>query len=154
MVYKNEIGFSNIRIPNEGADLLYRYSTSNTFPEEVFVHEFLHSLERLELENKSQLPELHAYEEYNYTESPTEGLKKWYTDYMTAQIGDNKLGLNRNAYKNKPIHESCFKNSTDLTKEKFYEPNGLVEEVKALIEKLNEFINTKTEGNYNGSIRV
>ena len=63
-MYKNDIGFSNIRIPNEKADLLYRYSDANTFPEEVFVHEFLHNLERVDKEYGNEIPELHDYEKY------------------------------------------------------------------------------------------
>ena len=41
------IGFSNIRLPNDSKSYIYKYNTQiNTFPEEVFLHEFLHSLER------------------------------------------------------------------------------------------------------------
>lgn len=36
------IGFSNIRLPNSSGNYLYKYSETNKFPEEVFVHEFLH----------------------------------------------------------------------------------------------------------------
>ena len=41
------IGYSNIRLPNSSKSYIYRYDTRiNIFPEEVFLHEFLHSLER------------------------------------------------------------------------------------------------------------
>ena len=41
------IGYSNIRLPNSSKSYIYKYdSRVNTFPEEVFLHEFLHSLER------------------------------------------------------------------------------------------------------------
>lgn len=41
------IGYSNIRLPNDQNSYIYTYdSRANTFPEEVFIHEFLHSLER------------------------------------------------------------------------------------------------------------
>ena len=41
------IGFSNIRLPNDSKSFIYKYNTRiNTFPEEVLLHEFLHSLER------------------------------------------------------------------------------------------------------------
>ena len=41
------IGYSNIRLPNSSKSYMYKYdSRINTFPEEVFLHEFLHSLER------------------------------------------------------------------------------------------------------------
>ena len=44
----DSIGFSNIRMPNDLRNsTMYKYNIKNdTFPEEVFVHEFLHSLER------------------------------------------------------------------------------------------------------------
>lgn len=42
------IGFSNIRLPNDSKSYIYKYdSRINAFPEEVFLHEFLHSLERM-----------------------------------------------------------------------------------------------------------
>ena len=41
------IGFSNIRLPNDSKSYIYKYdSRINAFPEEVLLHEFLHSLER------------------------------------------------------------------------------------------------------------
>lgn len=136
MTYKNEIGFSNVRIPNENAELLYNYSNFNTFPEEVFIHEFLHNLERVEKENNHEIPELHSYEKYGYKEEETEGLRKWYTDYMMTKINNKKIGLNREVYTIKPIHDSCFITSINLTEEQFYEPENLVEHIKALIEKI------------------
>ena len=40
------IGFSNIRLPNDSKSYIYKYdSRINAFPEEVFLHEFLHFLE-------------------------------------------------------------------------------------------------------------
>ena len=44
----DSIGFSDIRMPNDlQHSTMYKYDIRNdTFPEEVFVHEFLHSLER------------------------------------------------------------------------------------------------------------
>lgn len=140
MTYKNEIGFSNVRIPNESADILYTYSVFNTFPEEVFVHEFLHNLERVENEYNHEVPELHSYKEYGYTESDTEGLKKWYTDYMTSKISNNKLGLSKEVYTIKPIHNSCFKKGINLTEEHFFEPDNLIEDIKVLIDRLKKYI--------------
>jgi len=152
MVYKKEIGFSNIRIPNENADLLYTYSQFNTFPEEVFIHEFLHNLERVEEEYGNEIPKLHDYEQYGYKESEIEGLKEWYKDYMTTNISNKKVGLTKNVFTNKPVHESCFKETIDLTQEFFYEPEDLVGKIKAFIEKVGEQI--ETERDYNENIRV
>lgn len=138
MVYKDDIGYSNIRIPNENADLLYKYSQMNTFPEEVFVHEFLHNLERVEEEYGNEIPELHDYEKYGYTESDVEGLKKWYNDYMIGNINNQGIGLSKEVFVNKPVHDSCFENTIDLTSEFFYEPDDLIGKIKVLIEKIKE----------------
>ena len=44
------IGFSNIRLPNDSKSYIYKYdSRINAFPEEVFLHEFLHSLKTMNL---------------------------------------------------------------------------------------------------------
>lgn len=139
MTYKKEIGFSNIRIPNEDAEILYTYTSFNTFPEEVFIHEFLHNLERIENEYNHEIPELHSYEKYNYDKSDTEGLKKWYTDYMIRNINNKKIGLSPEVYRIKPVHDSCFKQSKDLTKERFYEPENFIEEINLLIERLKKY---------------
>ena len=41
------IGFSNVRMSNLKNDYTHQYNyRANTFPEEVFLHEFLHTLER------------------------------------------------------------------------------------------------------------
>ncbi len=152
MTYKNDIGYSNVRIPNEDADLLYTYSRINTFPEEVFIHEFLHNLERIENEYGNNVPELHAYEKYGYEKDDIDGLRNWYKDYMTCNINNNKLGLSKEVYTIKPIHDSCFRMSMDLTEEKFYEPDNFVEQVKSLIEKIKQYF--MTEGNDNGSKRI
>ena len=81
------IGFSNIRLPNDSQSYIYKYNSRiNQFPEEVFLHEFLHSLERTAKEYGYQRPELHSYEEYGYKNEPLIGQKKWYTDYMNKNI--------------------------------------------------------------------
>ena len=152
MVYKNDIGFSNIRIPNEKADVLYTYSDTNTFPEEVFVHEFLHNLERVDKEYGNKILELHDYEKYGYKESKREGLKTWYKDYMNSNISNENIGLSKKVYTNKPIHASCFEETVDLTQEYFDEPVNLVDKIEFLVDKTIEYI--KVEGEDNGSIRV
>ena len=59
------IGFSNIRLPNDSRSYIYKYNSSiNQFPEEVFLHEFLHSLERTAKEYGYNRPELHSYQQY------------------------------------------------------------------------------------------
>ncbi len=125
------IGFSNIRLPNDENNYIYKYdSRINTFPEEVFVHEFLHSLERTCIEYGFDIPALHDYEIYGYKNQKLIGLRQWYKDYMTANIEGNK-GLNQEVYKLKPVHESNFRYSYKL--DVFKEPENIIEEIKQLL---------------------
>ena len=82
----DQIGFSNIRLPDDRNSRIYQYSSYNSFPEEVFVHEFLHTLERNEMENGNDIAELHSYTEYGYSQNATNGLLRWYEDYMQNTI--------------------------------------------------------------------
>jgi len=102
------IGFSNIRLPNSKHSYMYKYDARvNLFPEEVFLHEFLHSLERTSLEYGYERPELHSYTEYGYKEEKLVGLKEWYKDYMNSTI-NGSLGLNEIVYTLKPAKKSQF----------------------------------------------
>ena len=70
------IGFSNIRLPNDSRSYIYKYNSRiNTFPEEVFLHEFLHSLERNAQEYGYDRPELHDYEKYGYEKKRADRLR-------------------------------------------------------------------------------
>ena len=61
------IGYSNIRLPNDKSSYIYTYNPRiNTFPEEVFIHEYLHSLERILQERGYDIPELHDNNKYGY----------------------------------------------------------------------------------------
>ena len=122
------IGFSNIRLQNDRNNYIYKYSSiSNTFPEEVFVHEFLHSLERNLMERGYDIPALHDNEKYGYKNEPKVGLKKWYEDYMQLKILDqnaNKyIGLDSVVYKLKPINVTCFENTIKI--DEFEENNNI-----------------------------
>ena len=82
-----EIGFSNIRLSNNLNSYTYIYNDSiNIFPEEVYIHEFLHALERNSKEYGYEVPALHDYEKYGYVNEGRAGLKNWYSDYMTKNI--------------------------------------------------------------------
>lgn len=141
MTYGNDIGFSNIRVPNENSTLLYKYTAYNTFPEEVYVHEFLHGLERIDEEHGNEIISLHANEEYGYKEKDTSGLKEWYRDYLQSKITLDKIGLNKNVFKEKPIHESDFVNAIDLTKEHFEQPENLKEEMMLILKEIKNYFN-------------
>ncbi len=133
------IGFSNIRMPDDRNNMVYEYNYKiNTFPEEVFLHEFLHTLERNAKEYGYEIPELHDYEKYGYKEDTTEGLKQWYSDYMNKEIDYNgtKIGLPQDIYIHKPIHESNFKYSKKLDTLK--EPGNIIEVIKGMFKKIGK----------------
>ena len=137
------IGFSNIRLPNDSKSYIYKYNTNiNTFPEEVFLHEFLHSLERNAKEYGYERPELHDYEKYGYKNEALIGQKKWYTDYMNNDIKttSGKIGLPQEIYNLKPAKNSNFEYSYKI--EEFKEPSNFIEEIRGIIK--NIFKNVKT----------
>lgn len=111
------IGFSNIRLPNDSKSYVYKYNTrANTFPEEVFLHEFLHSLERTADEYGYDIPQLHDYEKYGYKNEALIGQKTWYTDYMNCNVSSNgtKIGLPEEIYTLKPAKQSDFEYSYEI----------------------------------------
>ena len=132
------LGFSNIRLPDDDKNYIYKYdSRINTFPEEVFIHEFLHTLERNAEEYGYERPELHSYTNYGYANKPIVGLKQWYEDYMNKGItksSGEKIGLPQEIFDKKPSKISDFENSTKL--DYLDEPNNIFEELKILIDRL------------------
>lgn len=146
------IGFSNIRLPNEENNYLYKYNTLiNTFPEEVFIHEFLHTLERNMDEYGYSIPRLHDYSKYGYKDERIIGQKKWYTDYMRKNINDgkgNKIGLDSIVYQLKPTQNSDFEFSRELNELK--EPSNIIEGMKVMLNRVKnnvKNIKNKNEGN-------
>ena len=136
MEYK-QIGFSNIRLPDNRNSGIYEYSIFNKFPQEVFLHEFLHTLERNEQENGNQIAKLHDNEKYGYTESATEGLKEWYEDYMQNTIENApNMGLTDFPYASKPIHESNFEYGIEL--DYLDEPDNIIEEIRSIIDRIGK----------------
>ena len=104
------IGYSVIRLPDNRNNYIYKYSQFNTFPEEVFIHEFLHTLERNSEELGQDIIPLHDHEKYGYKVEEKESLKQWYIDYMNKSIqsGDSYVGLDESIYYSKPIRNSYF----------------------------------------------
>lgn len=132
------IGFSNIRLPNDSQSYIYKYDRRiNTFPEEVFLHEFLHSLERNAEEYGYEIPELHDYKKYGYENEVLIGQKKWYTDYINKEIkaSTGKIGLPNEIYTLKPAKSSNFEYSYKI-EEVFKEPENIIEEMKELIDNV------------------
>ena len=132
MEYQN-IGFSNIRLPNDKNSYMYRYDTGvNQFPEEVFLHEFLHTLEKNATDNGYQVPALHDHAKYGYQSELYISLANWYRDYMQKRISDNGtyIGLDPKVYTIKPVKESDFLYGKTVTLAK--EPNNMLEEIQNL----------------------
>ena len=122
------IGFSNIRLPNDSRSYIYKYNSRvNTFPEEVFLHEFLHSLERNAQEYGYDRPELHDYEKYGYENERLEGQKQWYTDYMNKEIKttEGNVGLPAEIYTLKPAKNSDFDYSYKI-EDVFKQPENII----------------------------
>lgn len=136
------IGYSNIRLPDSAKNYAYKYSYNyNTFPEEVYIHEFLHTLERNSEEYGYDVPDLHDYEKYGYSEDRLEGQKAWYIDYMNQEIEYNgeKIGLPAEIYTYKPVHESNFKYSREL--DVMQEPENIIEAIRNLFNRVVKLFN-------------
>ena len=132
------IGFSNIRLPNDSRSYIYKYNSRiNTFPEEVFLHEFLHSLERNAEEYGYERPELHDYEKYGYENELLEGQKQWYTDYMNKEIKttEGNVGLPAEIYTLKPAKNSDFDYSYKI-EDVIKQPENIIEEIIEIFENL------------------
>jgi len=150
------IGYSNIRLPDSGNNYAYKYNKKyNTFPEEVYVHEFLHTLERNSKAYGYDVPDLHDYSKYGYAEDRVEGQKKWYIAYMNQEIEHNgeKIGLPEKIYTCKPPHESNFNNSIELNV--MQEPKNIIEVARSIfnrVVKLLEELDINTVTSDNNSI--
>ena len=131
------IGFSNIRLPNSSKSYIYKYDTRiNTFPEEVFLHEFLHSLERNAQEYGYTIPALHDNEKYGYKDEKLIGLENWYKDYMNSTIKSSNgyVGLPQEIYTLKPAKYSDFAHPYSI--DEFHEPQNIIEGTIQLFKNL------------------
>lgn len=136
------IGFSNIRLPDDDNNYIYKYDVRvNTFPEEVFVHEFLHTLERNAEEYNYERPELHDNAKYGYENKKMTGLKDWYEDYMNKSINSSagEIGLPQEIYTKKPVKTSNFEYSHKLNN--LDEPNNIIEEIISVINRIKNMFN-------------
>lgn len=154
MRYDN-IGFSNIRMPNDLKNsTMYKYDIRNDiFPEEVFIHEFLHSLERNLNEKEYVFPALHDNEKFGYQTQAKSGLKQWYEDYMKCNIDSNqgKTGLDKIVYTTKPVHASDFEYAEEIEFENT--PHNPIDIAAQIIENFKTMLNQKeqnsmTQSNY------
>ena len=143
----NGIGFSEVQLVEDNNNYIFRYNPmANTFPEEVLVHEFLHTLERNLNDYDYNFPALHDNEKYGYVDQKLLGLKQWYKDYMIDNINGkdgNKTGLDVKVYEMQPINSENFENSVDLTDENFKESKGTFAELKNMFKAIKNKLKTK-----------
>ena len=127
-------GFSNIKTMDLPSGYIYQYSVN--FPEEVFVHEFLHTLERNSDEFGYTVPALHDSAKYGYREDSSSGLKKWYIDYMNKNIAYNGtyIGLPEEIYSYKPVQPSDFEYSNRLSL--LNEPQNIIETIGSIVDRI------------------
>lgn len=137
MIYLGK-GFSNVRVLTDGY-------FSSAFSEEVYIHEFLHTLERNSKEYGYSVPALHDYEKYGYSEENVEGLKRWYIAYMNSNIRSNGkyIGLPSEIYTLKPAQESDFKFSYEL--DLLDEPENISEIIQSIIAKIKNVFEEKNK---------
>ena len=147
----DSIGFSNIRMPNDLRNsTMYKYNIKNdTFPEEVFVHEFLHSLERNLTEKGYTFPALHDNEKFGYENQNKTGLKDWYRDYMRCNIDSNvgKTGLDPIVYQTKPIQLSDFNYAQEIEFENV--PHNIIDIVSQIISNFKQVMSSNSNSEIN-----
>ena len=151
-------GYSNIRLPDNDKNYIYKYDTRiNIFPEEVLIHEFLHTLERNSEEYGYERPELHSNATYGYENKMLTGLKQWYQDYMNKEITarNGKIGLPSEIFTKKPSKTTDFTYSHKMNS--LDEPDNIIEELKYAFERIKLLFNSNNnyqkEGN-NESIGI
>lgn len=145
MYYKG-MGYSNIRLPNDSNSYIYKYNAlRNTFPEEVFIHEFLHTLERNQESYQYEVPALHDYQKYGYKNEALTGQKEWYRDYMQCNVDYNgtEIGLKDFVYISKPVHQSDFSYSYDFTKKVYNEPENIIDDFKFILRRIKNVFEQK-----------
>ena len=134
------IGYSLIRINKNGNSRNYVYGISNLMPEEVYLHEFLHTLERNTIERGYDIPALHDNEKYGYKDEGSEGLMNWYKDYMSKNILDKDkntyIGLEKIAYETQPPHSKNFQHALDM--ELNVEPKNIIEDILSIRDVLKK----------------
>ena len=113
MLYDN-IGYSNIRI-SDASMRSYVTSYLNYFPEEVILHEFLHTLERNSIRLGYETIALHDYKEYGYRNDARYGQKDWYRDYLLNRVPNTNNGIRQEIYYTQPVSKKNFNKKEDIT---------------------------------------
>lgn len=132
-----DIGFSNIRFASDKANYIHKHNyRRNVFSEEVFIHEFIHTLERISKEHGYKIIDLHDNEKYGYKDGGINGLSDWYKAYMRNEIVDKDTneysGVKEQVYSFKPVNETNFRYPLEIDFNK--EPRNIFEEIKSLFD--------------------
>lgn len=141
-MFYNKLGYSNIRLPityEKGRHMFIYDRNKNTFPEEVFIHEYLHSLESISEDYGYRYPSIHDYESFGYQNHSIFKLKNWYTDFLNQDITNKNIeefyGLHKDVYKYANIvNREDFSKAKELDFDK--EPDNIVEALKLLIKTI------------------
>lgn len=128
------IGYSNIRISDECIES-YINSSSNYFPEEIIVHEFLHTLERNSINLGYETIKLHDFEEYGYKNEVKYGQKNWYRDYLQNKINDTNNGIREEIYYTQPVSKWNFIKRDDIT-EILYDNQNIIQKINEKISNI------------------
>lgn len=137
------VGYSLIRVHSDSNNNTYQYGIVNQAPEEVYLHEFLHTLERNCKEGGHEVVALHDYEKYGYIEAKAEGLSDWYEDYMKDRVEDKTnniyVGLKTDfVYTTQPFNSQNFKYPID--QELNDEPDNIIEDIQTIIKEIEKKI--------------
>ena len=102
----------------------------------MFIHEFLHTLERNAKEYGYEVPALHDSSRYGYQSEPFIRLKNWYQDYMNQEIEyqGGKIGLPAEIYTKKTVKTSNFQFSNSINA--FAEPDNIIEEIQIMFQRI------------------
>ena len=93
-----------------------------------------------------EVPALHDYEKYNYTDDRNDGLRKWYIDYMNKAIKDSDgefIGLPADIYSFKPIKTTDFIYSMKV--DKLDEPKNVKQVIECIVYKTKRLFQAKNK---------
>jgi len=134
------IGYSLVRINKNSNIYTYKYGETNQNPEEVYIHELCHTLERNLIENEYEIPALHDNEKYGYKEEAISGLRKWYKDYMGNNVLDKNTGeytgLDEFCYNTQPPNSSNFQTPIEIEFNR--EQQNIFEEILTIFDVLTK----------------
>lgn len=130
----NNLGYSNIRVSNGSIGIFFT-SYTNHFPEEVILHEFLHTLEKNSMELGYPTIKLHDFKNYGYINDAKMGLKGWYYDYINNSIKGTNDGIREKVYYTQPVSEKNFISREKITKV-IYERQNLIQKINESISKI------------------